>query len=200
MVKILDTNAYNPNFEQHILWQYDNSKSLKSLILSKKNWYNTNLTEFWQNIITDFLKISSANDWGLNLWGKILQVRRLYNINGELVYISKELYRKVVKGKLQLLFSSGTIPDIHKFCNSVFSDYVHQNAWAVYIKDNNDMTIQYIINFTPTTEELALLYDRDFLPTPAGVGKNIYITSTDTLFGFQGSEFQPFNNGVFWNP
>ena len=40
MGKILDTTAYNPNFEQHITWQFDNSKCLKSIINSKKTWYD----------------------------------------------------------------------------------------------------------------------------------------------------------------
>lgn len=199
MVKILDTTAYNPNFEQHILWQYDNAKHLKSLISSKKNWYKTNNEDFWKNLITDFLCIDTANDWGLNLWGKILQVKRLYNLNGQQISLSKKLYRRLIKGSLQLLYSKGSIPEIHKFCNSVFEDYVNVNSWAVYVKDLNNMTLQYIVNFEPTQEELALLYDRDFLPTPTGVKSIIYIMPASTLFGFYGTEFQTFDNGVFYN-
>ena len=197
---INDILQYNPDLEQHILWQYDNAKVLKAIIEAKKTWYYNNLQDFWGQIVYNFLNIASANDWGLNLWGKILQVKRLYDINGQQISLSKELYRRLIKGKLKLLFSSGSIPEIHKYCNDIFKDYIQDNSFAVYVKDNNDMTLSYTINFVPTTEELALLYDRSFLPTPAGVKANIRIIPAIDLFGFYGTEFQPFNHGVFYNP
>lgn len=196
---INDILSYNPNLTQHILWQYDNAAVLKALIEAKKTWYYNNLQDFWQQIVNKFLNIATADDWGLNLWGKILQVKRLYNINGSQISLSKELYRRLIKGKFKLLFSDGSIPEIHKYCNDIFKDYIKDGSFAVYVKDNNDMSLTYTINFEPTTEELALLYDRSFLPTPAGVKASINIMPAINLFGFFGTEFQPFNQGIFWN-
>lgn len=199
MVNILDITKYNPDLEKHIIWQYDNSNHLKSLMSAKKDWFDNNVKQFWADIITNFLDISTANDWGLLLWGKILQEKRQYLINGMPTNLSTSLYRRVIKAKLNLLFSAGTVPDILKFVNFIFSDYATAERQAVTVRDNLDMTITYIFNFQPTAEEEALIKDDKFLPRPAGVLRNGYIIPTLDIFGFEGSGLQPWNQANFWN-
>jgi len=196
---IQDIFKYDADLKQHILWQYENAPALKSLIEQKAAWYKVNVNDFWNYIRANFLNIKTANDWGLNLWGKILKVKRIYKINGADISLSTELYRRLVLGKLQLLYSNGTVPEIHKYCNNVFSDYVTPFSWAVLVFDNHDMSITYQLNFSPTTEELALILSRDFFPTPAGVEEHINIIPYKNIFGFYRTEFQPFNQVPFWN-
>lgn len=199
MVNILDITKYNPAFDKHIIWQYDNAKCLKSLIAAKKEWFNTNVKQFWADIVTNFLDISTANDWGLLLWGKILQEKRQYLINGILTNLSTALYRRVIKAKLNLLFSAGTVPDILNFVNFIFADYSTTELPAVTVRDNLDMTITYVFNFQPTAEEDALIQDDKFLPRPAGVLANRMIIPNLQIFGFEGTGLQTWNNGTFWN-
>lgn len=197
--QVIILNFLNVELEKHITWQYDNSTILKSLIKYKDDWYNKNLNGFWDKITYNFLDIKTATDWGLNLWGKLFQVKRLYNINGKQINISRELYRRLILGKLQLIHSNGTNPDINKYLNFIFSPYVTNTSWAVIVQDNLDMTITYIFNFEPTDEELALIYSRNFLPTPAGVEDKIYIMDPKNIFGFDGTGFQPWNQAPFWD-
>lgn len=190
---------YAPDLTQHIQWQYDNASVINSLVEAKNNWYSANLTEFWQGIVSDFLNINTANDWGLNLWGKILQVKRLYNVNGEQISLSTELYRRLILGKLQLIRMNGTVPEINSYLNFIFAPYATETSYPAYVQDNRDMTVSYIFNFQPTDEELALIYSRSFLPTPAGVEDNIIVLTEDAIFGFEGSGFQPWNQAPFWS-
>ena len=104
----------------NILWQYDSAPNLKSLIESKQNWYNANNEQFYEGIINNFLNLTTANDWGLNLWGLILQVPRTYTINGENVVLAKERYRLVLRAKLLLTKMNGTVPEILDYLNFLF--------------------------------------------------------------------------------
>ena len=198
MAKTQDIFSFNPNLEKHILWQYDNAKVLKSLIEAKAQWQKGNVGDFWVYVRDKFLNIQTADDWGLNLWGEILKVKRILNVNGVSVSLSTELFRKLVLGKLQLCFSNGTIPEILKYMNFIFADHSIGGMAAVSVFDNHDMTIRYLFNFVPSDEELALIYDRSFLPTPAGVDAVINLLPANNIFGFYGSEFQPFNQAPFW--
>lgn len=193
-------NIFNSiSLTDNILWQYDNAPNLKSLIFSKNNWYLANNDNFWQEIIDKFLNIHNADDWGLALWGRILQVSRIYNIYGSEITLSKELYRRLILGKLSLIHSTGTIPDIMKYCNFIFENRAGAGNTSVYVTDNFDMTIDYTFAFSPSLEELALIYSRAFLPTPAGVKEKITIAAVNDVFGFYGTEFQPFNQAPFWD-
>lgn len=195
---ILDVLNFDENLIQNIIWQYDNAPALKSLINSKNEYYSENLNQFWQTIVDEFLNIQTAKDWGLNLWGKILQINRIYNVNGETITLSTEFFRRVILGQLQLIHSNGTIPEINKYLNFIFKAD-EGNNFKSYAFDNNDMTIQYVLNFEPTPEELALIYARVILPTPAGVLDRIYILEQSKIFGFYDTGFQPWGQAPFWD-
>ena len=196
---IHDVFTFDTNLIQNILWQYEKAENLKGLISRKENWYNTNLNDFWLKIVDDFLNIRTATDWGLNLWGKILNVSRIYNVNGVQTTLSTELYRRLILGKISLIRSNGTVPEINKYLNFIFSNHITATANAAVVKDNFDMSVYYVLNFEPTDEELALIYSRTFLPTPAGVLDKIYLLDQTTIFGFQNTGFMPFNTAPFWD-
>ena len=191
--------TFDTNLIQNVLWQYENAAGLKSLISQKEEWYSTNLNVFWQKIVDDFLNIKTATDWGLNLWGKILNVSRIYYVNGEQITLSTELYRRLILGKMSLIRSNGTVPEINKYLNFIFSDHTTNDTYAAVVQDNDDMSVYYVLNFTPTDEELALIYSRTFLPTPAGVLDKIYLLDQTIIFGFANTGFMPFNTAPFWD-
>lgn len=195
---ILDVFEFEENLTENIIWQYDNAENLKGLIKRKESYYSENLQQFWQIIVKEFLNIHTAEDWGLNLWGKILKLNRIYNVNGTDVTISKELFRRVVLGQLQLIHSNGTIPEINQYLNFIFKKDESSNFQS-YAFDNNNMTIQYVLNFEPTDEELALIYSRTILPTPAGVLDRVYILDQSKIFGFYDTGFQPWGQAPFWD-
>lgn len=197
--KIHDVFTFDTNLIQNIIWQYENAENLKKLITQKQNWYQTNLNDFWQKIVDDFLNIETATDWGLNLWGQILEVSRIYNVNGKQTTLSKDLYKRLILGKLQLIRSDGTPPKINQYLNFIFSNHKTETSLAAYVKDNYDMSVYYVLNFEPTDEELALIYSRTFLPTPAGVEDKIYLLDPTKIFGFYNTGFMPWNVAPFWD-
>lgn len=196
---INDIFVFDTNLIQNVIWQYENAENLKGLISQKEDWYNENLKQFWEKIVTDFLNINTANDWGLNLWGQVLQISRTINVNGVLTNISTELYRRLVLGKLSLIKMNGTVPEINRYLNFIFKDYKSENSLGAIVRDNYDMSITYILNFEPTEEELALIYSRTFLPMPAGVQDKIYILEEKNIFGFYDTGFQPWGQAPFWD-
>lgn len=197
-IKVHDVFTLPTDLLKNVTWQYDSAKALKSLIEQKETWYNENLNAFWKKIVDDFLNISTATDWGLDLWGKALNVPRIYNVNGTQTTLSTELYRRLVLGKLQLIHSNGTVPEINKYLNFIFKDHATATTNA-YVKDQLNMTVYYVLNFTPTDEELALIYSREFLPTPAGVQDKIYLLDQSIIFGFYGTGFMPWSVAPFWD-
>lgn len=196
---IHDIFSFDTNLIQNVLWQYEQADSLKSLIKQKEEWYNTNLNDFWLKIVDDFLNINTATDWGLNLWGKILNVSRIINVNGVQTTLSKELYRRLILGQMSLIRSNGTVPEINKYLNFIFKEHTSETTNAAVVKDNFDMSVYYVLSFEPTDEELALIYSRTFFPTPAGVKDKIYLLNQNTIFGFHNTGFMPFNTAPFWD-
>lgn len=186
---------YNPviDLEKHIFWQYNNAPALNSLMQQKQDWYNENQVGFWQDWIKNVLTISTANDYGLAIWGNLLQVPRTYFINGENVTLTTEQYRTVLIARLRLLSMRGTVPEINKLLKFLFGKY-----GKAYVVDNYDMTMTYHFNFALTDLQLTVLRNVTLLPRPAGVLIEVLAVGKN-VFGFNGSGCQPFNQAPFAN-
>lgn len=184
---------YTPNidFEKHVFWQYNNSPSINSLVSQKQDWYIENHQNFWQNWITNVLTLSTANDYGLAVWGNLLQTPRTWKINGENVTLTTQQYRTLLIARLRLLSIRGTVEEINGILNFLFKNY--GKAWVI---DNYDMTITYRFNFTLTDLQLEILRNLTLLPRPAGVEMQVIAVGND-VFGFNGSGCQPFNQAPF---
>lgn len=155
------------DLEKSILWQYDKAKNLRSLIEQKQAWYKKSVTDFIMDFFNNIFNIRTANDFGLTIWGKILNFnRQVVNKNdGSIINLSTEQYRFLLLGQVLKFKMSCTVPEINRYLRLIFND----TGNCCYVIDNNDMTIQYKIE-APLTEEIQTLVDNvDFLPRPAGV-------------------------------
>lgn len=184
---------YDPSVDltKHIFWQYNNAAALINLIDAKQNWFNINQTEFWNNWVNNVLNIKTANDYGLSIWGALLQVPRTYNINGDEITLTTNQYRTVLLARLKLLNTRATVPEINKLLKFLFGQY-----GKAYVIDNYDMTITYHFNFNLSDLQIAVLQNVSLLPRPAGV-QAVIIASDNFVFGFNGSGAQPFDNAPF---
>ena len=184
---------YTPNidFEKHVFWQYNNSPNINSLVSQKQDWYIENHQNFWQDWITNVLTLSTANDYGLAVWGNLLQTPRTWKINGENVTLTTQQYRTLLIARLRLLSIRGTVEEINGILNFLFKNY--GKAWVI---DNYDMTITYRFNFNLTDLQLEILRNLTLLPRPAGVEMEVIAVGND-VFGFDGSGAQPFNQAPF---
>lgn len=184
---------YDPSvdFTKHIFWQYNNAPNLNSLVNSKQAWYQTNQTQYWQDWVNNVLNITTANDYGLSIWGILLGIPRTYLVDGENMSLSTEQYRTVILARLKMLKMRGTIPEINSLLQFIFGKY--GKAYAI---DNYDMSITYRFNFSLTPLQIAVLQNVSILPKPAGVEINVVALGND-VFGFNGSGAYPFDQARF---
>ena len=188
--------TFNPqiNIQQCVLWQYANSPALRTLLQAKSDFYQQNVTQFWNDWFNDVFNINTATDFGLTVWGEILDFPRQIKSNtGQIHILTTEQYRTILKGQLLKFRMSGTAPQVNEWLNVVFGE-----QGRVYCLDNLDMTaVPFVFETNPSQEILWLLSNVDFLPRPAGVGYQIRIIG-ENVFGFAGSGFETFNNGTFY--
>lgn len=170
------------NLEKTILWQYDKATRLTRVVLSKENWYKQNVTNFIVGFLIDIFNLKTANDFGLSVWGKILNFpRQVTNKNNNsIINLTTEQYRFLLLGQILKFKMSCTIPEINRYLRIIFNEQDNKN---VYVTDNHNMTITYTLNPQVLSEEISdLIENYDFLPRPAGVK---VITGIGDFFTFK---------------
>jgi len=191
-MKILNTDN-KTDLLKSIFWQYDSAEKLKSLITQKQAYYDKALTAFWQNWYKNVFDLNTADTFGLNLWGFILNLpRQIKSKSGNVATLNDEQYRILLKGQFLKFKSGGTVPEINEYLKAAFG-----NLGEIYVLDNLDMSLTLFIGFEPPDWLLWLLENIDFIPRPAGVELKFNIVPQNTL-GFNGSGLETFNNGTFY--
>jgi hypothetical protein len=202
-----------------ILWEYNDATSLQSILNQKADWYNTNQTEFWEDFITNIFNLTTANDFGLEVWSIILGApititvsptvvgdvfwgfapdssnfdnSNFGNSTGVIQHMPTEMARLYLRLRYFQLVSSGTIPEANRMLAYLFG-----NLGVSYLQDQGSMRQRYIFNFTPTNDMIFLFDNYDILPRPAGVS-SMYVDSTRPIFGFapDSSNFDNSNFGA----
>jgi hypothetical protein len=175
-------------------------------------FYNT-----WWNIDT-------ATGWGLDNFGRILGVTRLlavpaagpffgfdqagsmlgfgqapfYSYAGETTTyaLPDSTYRTLLLTKALANISNCSIPALNQLITNLFP-----GRGRCYCTDPGSMTMTYTFEFVLLPVEIAILEQSGALPHPTGVSVTIVqAVVTSGLFGFDGSNLQPFNQGTFFNP
>lgn len=207
---------FSVNLIRNVLWQYDASASLRSLIEQKEAWYTQALSEFWNDWIVDVFDLDTANDFGLSVWAIILNIplvvipdpdpgkiafgfstnRANFN-NGNFAPTSSsfglttEQKRLILKMRYFQLVTRGAAPEVNAFLNTIFG------AGTVYVADGLNMNIRYVFA-TEIPQALELVFSNyDILPRPAGVGVRWVSNDPSAGFGF-GQYRKNFNNGNFY--
>lgn len=174
------------------LWQYEQAENVKKLIENKQKFLKENVEDFWDNWIKNVFNIDTADSFGLNIWGTILGVGRpSYVDNGQTIDFTDEQYRRVLKGRILLMLSNGSVNSINAYLNYLFPDK------PVFAVDYYDMSLNIVFYYTPDASEMAVIQMDGFLPRPAGVEVNYVIIPPDEVFGFDGQELANFDNGAF---
>ena len=174
------------------LWQYEQAEKLKKLLKGKRDFYKNAVTDFFESWTTNVFNIDTANTFGLNLWGSFVGVKRPeYISGGQTITFTDEQYRTVIKGRIMLMNSNGSVPSINQYLNYLFP------GKSSFVVDYQNMSIQIIFYYTPTAEEMAIINLDGFLPRPAGVRVNYIIVPPEEVFGFDGLELSTFDQGSF---
>lgn len=204
---------FSVNLLRALLWQYNDAARIQSLFSSKSEWYEEAQAGFWEDWRRDVFDLTTANDFGLSVWGIILNVPLSYGLpssgarpvwgfgifnqnfeNGNfgrdasgVAGLTLDQKRLVLRLRYYQLISDGSVPHINFVLKEVFG--------TGYVLDPEDMTATYVFPTALPSGVLAVLQEFDLLPRPAGVEINILIDPSN-VFGFD-PYYQNFNHGGF---
>lgn len=182
------------NCMSSLLWQYENSTALKTLLEYREQFYNKSTKEFFTDFINNVLNLDTANTFGLTIWGRILKLERpkYTNSEGKLVSFNDDQYKLLLRAKMLKLHKRPTPHNINIFLETLFP-----TQGLAFCQDRLDMTTTYILGYVPEDWQRAVMKLEDFWMRPAGVKTNIVPIPPESTFGFAGSGLQPWNQGVF---
>lgn len=196
MSTILDFDS-SVELTKALLWQHDNADALRTLIEKKQEWYDINQRDFWQDWYDDVFNIDTANNFGLAVWGRILNVslglqvdstigiphfgfgtfhRNFENGNfaratGGEQALSLEQKRLIIRLRYYQLISRATVTEINEAMARIFGD-----LGLVFVRDPLDMSeLEYVFTFQPSSRVQLILDRMNLLPRPSGVGARYVI-------------------------
>lgn len=210
------------NVERTIISQYANSASIVRLVQNMNEYFDPR-ADF--QAFYDFIwNVDTAVDFGLDIWGRIVDVSRLLNIPGDDPIVgfdnasSPGDWVPMSQGRFARENETTTayqLPDDAYrvlILTKALANIVATTAPAInqllrnlfpgrgraYVRDLGDMAIEFVFNFALTSIEYAILTQSNVLPHPTGVLYSVTVIP-DAFFGFQGySGALPFNSGVFY--
>lgn len=143
--------------------------------------------------------IDTATGIQLDTIGKWLNLPRQVDFqptDGSSSILTDKYYRIALKAKIVKNLWKGTIEDFYNMWQILFEGEDLQ----VYLADNQTMDYVVVTWDSTTADSMIsdLLRNGYLIPRPAGLGILYNDLNADEIFGFDGSDFQPFNQGVFW--
>lgn len=163
------------------------------------------------------INISTAQGEGLDVWGRIVGVSRdihvssppgmffgfeegfypfdqqpfLLDEDGTSTWPTPDhLFRNLIMIKAMANIVYATAPNINVLLWSLFQ----RNCYYLTL---GNMRGRYVFEFSLSPFERHIVYNTDILPRPCGVLIDFEELDPASVFGFFGTEFQPFNQGIF---
>lgn len=205
-----------------ILWQYEQAVNLVGLVELMQRGYDTLYADFWERWYHDVFNVDTANDFGLNVWARILGMRMF--VVGEPVQIKDafgfhqndmafdhgnfgnrgigtDVSNLTVDNKrmaVRLRYFNLTMRPTLDNINAFLKKYLWRGNARVYCIDPQDMSeITYVFEYVPPAGLMYMIDNFDILPRPACVGVRV-INTTRESFGFH-SDDKAFDQGNFGN-
>lgn len=190
-----------------ILWQYDDSPAITALARAEQAFYDSAVVGFWNDWYRDVFNIDTANDFGLAVWARILdiplEVIAPPTENTEVsfgfapsggnfgnsnfgrwregnVALTRRQKRIVVRLRYFGLTHAPTLDNINRFLR----EYFWQDQSRVFVVDPLNMEyVVYTFGQDPGAELKFILEKYDLLPRPSTVG-TVYIITPRRAWGF----------------
>ncbi len=201
--------------------QYANSPTLRQLIDSMNTYFDPS-ADF--EAFYDFVwNVDTARGFGLDVWGKIVNVTRELTIPGALNYfgfssagdalpfdqgtfytsdpktqtyvLGDEAYRALILAKAMYNISGGTASSINQLLRNLFP-----NRGRAYVRDIGGMRIKFVFEYLLEPYEQAMLTQSGAVPRPAGVSSDILQVDVAATLGFSEASAAPFGSGVLFFP
>lgn len=204
MTTVLIDNSDAGEIDKTILWQYEHAHNVVGVIEFFARFFKASTTDFFDALMSRYdLSRPIAGDatsgesggsgseevglaaFGLAVWGRILAQPRPYLGGSVGAMMSDDLYRRLLLGKLRLLYKRATLGDFQEYADLVFGE------GKVGVLNNLDMSIEYVLNSgAEVGEQEACVLDsqEDLLVHPAGVLTSLH--SASPMFGLDGQQPQ----------
>lgn len=190
-----------------LLSQFQNSPTLKSLVESMEAYISptVDIDNFYNLVMNVLDEGATLNDYGLDVWGRIVGVTRNLNIPADIVnpggysftagtyVLDNPSFRTLILIKALANITDCSIPSLNALLSRLFA-----GRGRCYVVDNADMTMDMVFEFYLRPFEYAIVAASLAVPHPAGVLVNIIQIGANDIFGFEGSSFQPFDQGTFY--
>lgn len=172
--------------------QYSHSQQFQNLALAVRDGIDAtkDVDKFHQAIADPQTAYGVFLDW----WGKRVGVDRYIKVNGEYVRFDDDYYRFLIFYRALCNIANATADAANQLLSKL-TDTV------VFVVDYQDMAISSVVIIGAIPDlQVQILSQYGLLNRPAGVLANYLIIYPDEqIFGFEGSQLLPFNQGVF-NP
>lgn len=209
----------NFDIKDTILFQYSSSPIIKAIIEGVNDLIKPD--EDINSFYNEMFNILSAQGVGLDFWGVKLGIGRNIKIQstvdendcfgfdrselnawdtvpffsekeGDVITLEDNAYRELLLIKAAANISRTDIASLENLLERLYS-----GRGNFYVLEIGTMKLRYIFEFYLTPYEESLALRRDLPPKPAGVTYEIYQIVPEETFGFEGSEMNGFDNGVF---
>lgn len=172
--------------------QYAHAPNFKALAEIFHNALDA--TEQLDQLLKDVADARTAKGVFLDWWGKRVGVDRLIEVDGEFIRFDDDYYRFLIMYRALCNISDSSAATM----NRLLSQLTDQQ---VFIVDYQNMSIRSIVVVGSMSDlQITILRAYGLLNRPMGVMTNfLVIYPDDAIFGFAGSDLQPFDQGVF-NP
>lgn len=183
---------------ESVLSQYSNSPRLATLLLSFAQALDTDA--FYEQWYANVLNPQTATGWGLDVWGRIVGVGRVLQVD-QGGYVGFYESTNGVATETVANFGSGIwyngqpTTGNYALTDDAYRRLIFAKAAAnitdgsitsingilltlfadrgrVYVIDNQDMTMTYVFEFQPSPVDLSIVYRSGVLPRPTGVQFN----------------------------
>lgn len=143
--------------------------------------------------------IYTAEGFGLDNWGVILQMPRLITDpdTGVSFLLEDENYRLLLLYKAMANISASDAATQNRLLAALINTGIGGFGNAAYVLQVDTMVIRWVFEDFLDDVQLAVFKVAGTLARGAGVGWELYAVNPAQVFGFDGGDWQPFNQAPF---
>lgn len=143
--------------------------------------------------------IYTAEGYGLDNWGRILDINRVVEDadTGVSYRLEDEPYRLLLLYKALANISSADAETLNRLLSELINTGIGSFNPVAYVLEVDVMVIRWVFESFLTGEQKAIFKVAGILAKGAGVGWQLYAIDPSKVFGFDGSRMNPFNQAPF---
>jgi Protein of unknown function (DUF2612)/PASTA domain len=189
--------AVSPNINATLISQYAQSPVLTQLICNFAQYFDQSVN--WNNFYQYVWNIDTAQNWGLDFWGKVLGVSRYLELPASADYLGFQGAGGTASGypfDVGVFFDGATATQTYALPDPDYRTLLYAKALAnisrcsipalnqllmllfagygdAYVIDNGNMSMTFYLGWAPTAVQLAIMEQSGVVPHPTGVAATV---------------------------